>query len=193
MKIKNEIAPVCYDILGIPPESYADVWTRMNVRAKATSCGQVVNEFRAWAQENVGETFSGRPITAFLRYVERTPEVIRRSDPVLIRLVRELAYCSQGEVTFDDRAKVHLAKALADDNSVEDIVRVFKADFLPTLNRDDKKQMQFAGWNFVQKVDQLVYTLRRKRQEREQEAQAVAATAERMRRKPARARAPSCR
>jgi len=181
MKIKQEITAVCYEFDLGSPESYANIWQEMVAMERGTSRGAAVNEFREWAQANQGDDFRGKPVSAFLR--QRQHGGIQRkqaaADPVEVNLVRELAYWSDGEVTFDDKAKAGMAAEVARGNTVEEIIAVFKRDFLPKVLEDEFK-LKRAGQLFVQEVDQLVSRARRKAQEHAQEAQAVAEAKERL-------------
>ena len=181
VKIKQEITAVCYEFDLGAPESYANIWQEMVALERGTSRGSVVNEFRVWAQQNQGDDFRGKPVSAYLRSRQSGGIQTQKaaSDPMVINLVRELAYRSDGAITFDDKAKAGLAAEIARGNTPDEIVAVFKRDFLPKVLADEFK-MKRAGPLFVQEVDQLVSTARRKGQEKAQEAQVVAEAKERL-------------
>jgi len=182
MKIKQEITPLCFEFFGYGPETYANVWQEMVGLERATSRGAVVNEFREWAAGNTSDDVRGKPVSAYLtwRRSNATRVASGASDPEVRDLVRELTFLSGGLVTFDDRAKALLAKAIVDGNHPTDIVKVFKADFYPNLDTSDTKKLKYAGGNFAQVADSLVYAMRRKAFEKAQEAAAVAEAKERL-------------
>jgi len=182
MKIKQEITPLCFEFFGYGPETYANVWQEMVGLERATSRGAVVNEFRDWAAGNTSDDVRGKPVSAYLawRRSNATRVASGASDPEVRDLVRELTFLSGGLVTFDDRAKALLAKAIVDGNHITDIIKVFKADFYPNLDTSDTKKLKYAGGNFAQVADSLVYAMCRKAKERAQEAAAVAEAKERL-------------
>lgn len=183
MRAKKEIPVLCEQILGVRAEAYAEVWNRINNYERANSSGQVIREFTEWANLNVHEEFHGKPVSAFLRSLENarpTEQKKAAADPTVVNLVRELAFLSDGEVTFDDKAKAGLAAEIERGNTVDEILHAFKVDFYPTVKDAENKTLRFAAMDFVQKVDQLIYKARRKRQEREQEALAVETTKKRL-------------
>lgn len=181
VKAKKEIPNLCLQILGVKAEMFPDQIAQIERYAQSTSNGQVVRQFEEWATENIYEEFRGRPVAAFLRSLENpraTEAKQAASDPLVVDLARELAYLSDGVVSFNDKEKSGLGRLLADGNTKEELVSIFRTFFADIQN--DEFALKFAAKNFVEKADQLVYTARRKKADKQVEAEAVARTAENM-------------
>lgn len=175
VKAEKQIPQSCQTILGVRAETYTDVLNQIKALALRTSNGQVVREFEEWAVENQGDEFRGKPLTAWLRSLDNPYKAEQKkaaSDPEVTQLTYELAYLSDNNVTFDNKAKVGLREELDNGATVDEIVSVFRTDFYPQI-KDDEFNLKRGGSLFVQKVGQLVYTYRRKSQERLQEDAAV--------------------
>jgi len=146
----------------------------------ATAAGDQNNLARDEMDTSRDAVAEGQATAVMIDYVLKPMGKSLIKDPEVLDLVRELAYVSKSLVTFDDRAKALLAKAIVAGNHPADIIRVFKTEYLPSLNEQDPKQMKYAGTNFAQTADQLVYAMCRKAKERAQEAAAVAEAKERL-------------
>lgn len=184
MKAKKAIPALCQQILHQKADMYPDTVAQIEAYAISTSNGQVIRQFEEWAVENVYEEFRGRPVAAFLRSLDNPRVTEARqvaSDPQTIALARELAYLSDGVVSFNDKEKGGLGKLLTEGNTKEELLSVFRTFFADIQN--DEFALKFAAKNFVEKADQLVYTARRKATERTTEQAAVARAAEEMTRR----------
>jgi hypothetical protein len=88
-------------------------------------------------------------------------------------LARELSHLSNGEITFADKQRIRLAELLKEFTAEE-----IKSEFKPWLDKQDlldPKNVSFLPGQFVQVVDGLAYSARKRRQEAE--ANQIARTA----------------
>lgn len=181
MKAEKQIPMACQQILGVRAETYSDVINQIKALAIQTSNGQVLREFEEWAQENQGDEFRGKPLSAWLRSRDsvQAEAKVAAQDPVVTGLARELAYRSDNLVTFDNRQKLGLRGILGEGFTVEEIVAVFKV-FVQNLDTSRPDEVRFAAKNFVEKAGDLAYVARRKKTEKAVEDAAVARQAEEM-------------
>jgi len=180
MKAKDEIQAICLSTLGVKAEGYESLWQEVKLLEKAFGGMSVVNTFREWAEENVGETFQGKPVSAFVKLAPGLLHGIfsASKDSKVADLAFELSYIAENTVTFPEQQKGALAKLLKEYTS-EELIAAFK-EFYGQLEKDSAYAMRVAGKNFTETADQFVRVARRKRQEREKEQQAVEATRERL-------------
>lgn len=171
MKIKKELQAVCA-AFGEKPGGYQSTWEDAQALAVAHSVGAVVRDFTSWMEENQGDDFSYGPVSKYLQVaharlsIDSTPASFALKDPEVVSLVRELSYLSDGQVSFMDKQRVRLAEVLKEFSAAE-ITSAFSA-WLADQDTSDPKNLSFLPGKFVQIVDGLAYSARKKKQEAEQ-------------------------
>jgi hypothetical protein len=180
MKAKDEMQAICLSVLGLKAEGFDSMWAEVKTLEKAFGGTSVVNTFREWAEENAGETFQGKPVSAFLRIA---PGLLHGTfsaskNPQVSDLAFELAYASDNEVTFNDQQKGGLGKLLKE-FTCDEVLLAFK-EFFQKLDRENAFKMRNAASDFIQTADQFIRVARRNKQDKEREEAAVEATRQRM-------------
>lgn len=173
MKAKKQLPVLCYQLLGVRAENYADVLNQIEARAIVTSNGQVVREFEEWAADNQHEEFRGKPLTAFLRSLE-TEKVLGAGagpeNPVVKAAGREIAYRTGNQVALNPKSKAILTTVVEeDDYTVQEIVEPFMEFF----NSLEAAKIPYAGINFAQEASDRLYAARRKKVEKDTELGAI--------------------
>ena len=83
--------------------------------------------------------------------------------PEVVSLVRELSYLSDGQIGFLDKQRVRLAEVLKEFEASE-IISAFKT-WLGDQDLTDPRNLQYAPGKFVQIVDGLCYSARKRKLE----------------------------
>ena len=171
MKIKKELQSVCA-AFGEKPGGYQSTWEDVQALAVVHSVGAVVRDFTLWMEENQGDDFSYGPVSKYLQVAharlssDATPVSTALKDPEVVSLVRELTYVSGGLVSFVDKLRVRLAEVLKEFSAAE-ITAAFSA-WLADQDTSDPKNLSFLPGKFVQIVDGLAYSARKRKQESDQ-------------------------
>jgi uncharacterized protein YbaA (DUF1428 family) len=171
MKIKKEIQAVCVKY-GVKAGGYQSTWEELQALSVIHKSGAVVRDFTAYLEECQGDDF---PQGAVSKYLHVAPDRLSADtpgaaaafrDPEVVSLARELTYLSDGQISFGDKHRVRLAEVLKEFTALE-IQSVFRS-WLQDQDLTDPKNLGYLPGNFVQKVDGLAYTARRKAEEAKQ-------------------------
>jgi hypothetical protein len=100
------------------------------------------------------------------------------AHPEVRALARDLTFTSGGQITFRDKERARLTEVLKEFSAAE-IRSVFSA-WVADQDLDDPKNVQYLPGKFVEIVDSLAYTARRKKQEAERERIVRAAAVKRL-------------
>ena len=170
MKIKKELQAVCA-AFGEKSGGYQSTWEDAQALAIAHSVGAVVRDFTSWMEENQGDDFSYGPVSKYLqvahsRLAAPVASVASAKDPEVVSLARELSYLSGGVVAFLDKQRIRLAEVLKEFSAAE-IKSAFTA-WLAEQDLSDPKNVSFLPGKFVQIVDGLCYSAKRRKQESDQ-------------------------
>ena len=169
MKSKKEIPAICQSILGRLPERAQWVWSAIADLERSHKASAVITDFRDWAGQNAGDDFPKGLLTAYLQVASDrlgsgfTAQGGSAKDPEVVSLVRELTYASEGKIAFLDKQRARLAEVLKEFPAAE-IKSAFSA-WIAEQDLLDSKNVQFLAGKFVQIVDSLCYSARRKKQE----------------------------
>lgn len=186
MKSKKDIPAICQSILGRLPERSQWVWSAIADLERSHKASAVIMDFRDWAGENAGDDFPKGILTAYLHVASdrlgsgAAGVGASAKDPEVVSIVRELTYASEGRVAFLDKQRVRLAEVLKEFPAAE-IKAVFAA-WIGEQDLLDSKNVQFLAGKFVQIVDSLCYSARRRKQEADDAKAARDVTAERLQR-----------
>jgi hypothetical protein len=170
MRIKKELQAVCGGF-GVKAGGYQSTWEDIQALAVAHSVGAVVRDFTAYLEEFQGDDF---PNGAVSKYAQIASDRLSRDtaplqqairDPEVVSLVRELSSLSDGQIAFLDKHRGRLAEVLREFGS-EDIIAAFRS-WLIDQDLSDPKTLKWGAGDFVQKVDQIAYTARKKKSEAE--------------------------
>jgi hypothetical protein len=168
MKIKKELQAVCGGF-GIKAGGYQSTWEEIQSLAIAHSTGAVVRDFTEWLEEMQGDDFPQGAVSMYThvahgRLSSPTNSITAAAkDPEVVSLARELTYASEGKIAFQDKQRARLAEVLREFPAAE-IKSVFSA-WLEEQDLNDPKNVQFLPNKFVQIVDSLCYSARRRKQE----------------------------
>jgi hypothetical protein len=179
MKIKKELQAVCGGF-GIKAGGYQSTWEEIQSLAIVHSTGAVVRDFTEWLEEMQGDDFPGGAVPNYLHVAHgrlsapTNPVSVAARDPEVVSLTRELTYASGGNVAFLDKQRARLAEVLKEFSAAE-IKAAFSA-WIAEQDLLDSKNVQFLAGKFVQIVDSLAYTARKKKAEAETERSAREAT-----------------
>lgn len=170
MKSKKEIPAICEAVFGRLPERAQWAWSAIADLERVHKASSVVLDFRDWASENAGDDFPKGILTAYLAVASdrlgrsgSTTALQAHRNPEVLSLTRELTYLSGGSASFLDKHRARLAEVLAE-YSKEEVIDVWKTWIGEQIGDDPK----FWAGKFVQSVDDLCYTARRKKQEAEE-------------------------
>ena len=174
MKIKNEIQQVCAGF-GVKAGGFKSTWDEMQSLASApgNSVGAVVRDFTEWMEEYRGDDFPNGAVSKYLHVAaarlaaDSAPALASLKDPEVVGLVRELTYVSDGALSFVDKQRIRLAEVLKEFSAAE-IKSAFTA-WLGDQDLSDPKNVSFLPGKFVQIVDGLCYSSRKKKLEAEKE------------------------
>ena len=168
MKIKKELQAVCTGF-GVKAGGYQSTWEEIQMLATVHSVGAVVRDFEEWMQEYRGDDFPQGAVSKYLHVAaerlgaDSAPAAASLKSPGVVSLVRELVYAADGQLSFVDKQKIRLAEVLKEFSTPE-IMSVFKV-WLGDQDLSDPKNVSFLPGKFVQIVDSLCYSARRKKQE----------------------------
>ena len=183
MKIKKELQLIC-TAFGEKTGGHQSTWEEIQSLGVIHSVGAVVRDFTAWMEENRGDDFPYGAVPVYLRVAkdrlasDSAPTAAAIRSPEVSNLVRELAYRSKGQISFMDKHKIRLAEVLEEFTAAE-ITAAFSAWF-EEQDLSDPKNVSYLPHQFVQKADQLCYTLRKQREEQERSKIARDAAAKRL-------------
>ena len=167
MKSETQIQILSQQILKTPARFYGSTKDDLRRLERVHKASAVVRAFEEW--ENGLDEAPANPGVAFIQVADDllSGETIAQQcakSPEVIGLVREIAYVSDGKVTFDERQKPALA-ALAQEYSQTEILSALKT-WLEDQDFSIPKNLQYAGKNFTDRADALCYAARRKASER---------------------------
>ena len=154
---------------GIKVHAYDNVWADLKILTTAYGSAAVINDFGDFLDEG-GEHPKGA-LSAYLhvaadRLNTDSPVVASAKDPEVTSLSRELTYLSDGVLAFGDKQRIRLAEVLKE-FSAEEIAAAFKT-WLQDQDLSDPKNVSYLPGKFVQIVDGLTYSARRRKQEAEE-------------------------
>ena len=143
----------------------------------------VERAYGEWCQANQDNPDIRDPLAVFLEEADdilggETPLRAAAKSPEVSNLVRELSYRSKGQISFMDKHKIRLSDVLSEFTAAE-ITAAFSAWF-EEQDLSDPKNVSYLPHQFVQKADQLCYTLRKQREEQERSKIARDAAAKRL-------------
>ena len=183
MRIKKELQAVCGGF-GVKAGGYQSTWEDLQTLAIVHSVGAVARDFTNYLEEYRGDDFPNGAVSKYLQVAsdrlgsDRIGAVASAKDPEVVSLVRELTYASEGKIAFLDKQRVRLAEVLKEFPAAE-IKAVFAA-WIAEQDLLDSKNVQFLAGKFVQIVDSLCYSARRRKQEADDAKAARDVTAERL-------------
>lgn len=169
VSFKNNITDTSLELLGVRISPDDSKWTDMNSYKRVKGQPETEEAFEKWAEVNQGNEIR-YPLSEFLkvseRYFERfTPKV----DPK--PLVLELAFLSDGGVTFTQKQSLEIARLLEVYPEAD-----IKAAFVEFIGGLDDYSRKFAAKDFTEKAEQFIYTQRRQKQQQELTSKLVADT-----------------
>jgi hypothetical protein len=172
MRAKKEIPAICEAVLGKLPERAQWTWAALADLEKSHKSSIIIADFREWATENAGDDFPRGILKSYLDVASSRlssvsgSSVASAKDPEVVSLARELSYLSGGVVAFLDKQRIRLADVLKEFSAVE-ITSAFKT-WLDDQDLSDPKNVSFLPGKFVQIVDGLCYSAKRRKQEADQ-------------------------
>ena len=168
MRIKKELQAVCGGF-GVKAGGYQSTWEDLQTLAIVHSVGAVARDFTNYLEEYRGDDFPNGAVSKYLQVAsdrlgsDRIGAVASAKDPEVVSLVRELTYASEGKIAFLDKQRVRLAEVLKE-FPAEDVKSAFHS-WLEEQDLSDPKNVSFLPQKFVQIVDSLCYSARRRKQE----------------------------
>ena len=168
MKIKKELQAVCAGF-GVKAGGYQSTWEEVQALGVVHSVGAVVRDFEEWMQEYRGDDFPQGAVSKYLHVAaarlgaDSVGSTASAKSPEVVSLARELAYVSDGVLSFGDKQRIRLAEVLKEFPAPE-ILAAFKI-WLGDQDLSDPKNVSFLPGKFVQIADGLCYSARRKKQE----------------------------
>ena len=171
MKIKKELQAVCAGF-GVKAGGYQSTWEEVQALAVVHSVGAVVRDFEEWMQEYQGDDFPQGAVSKYLHVAaarlgaDSVGSGASAKSPEVVSLARELAYVSDGVLSFGDKHRIRLAEVLKE-FSADEILSAFKI-WIGDQDLNDTKNVQFLPGKFVHIADGLCYSAKRKKQETEQ-------------------------
>lgn len=146
---------------------YDTTWADIKLLADSYGSGALLSDFENFLKQKQGEDFPKGVAVAYqyaapYRLAEEAAEAVA-DDSEVVSLTRELTYVSDGALSFVDKQKIRLAEVLKD-FSAEEVISVFRT-WLGDQDLSDPKNVSFLPGKFVQIVDSLCYSARRKKQE----------------------------
>ena len=131
----------------------------------------VERAYKAFCEENQDNPDISDPVAVFLEAADdllgaESPLRASAKDPEVVSLVRELSYLSGGQISFVDKQRRRLAEVLKE-FSAEEIQSAFKV-WMGDQDLTDTKNLSFLPGKFVQIVDGLCYSAKKRKQESEQ-------------------------
>jgi uncharacterized protein YdaU (DUF1376 family) len=156
---------------GQKVKGYDNTWDELRILGIAHGYSAVVRDFEEFLNETPGNEYPKGALVAYSwaaadRLRADSPVQASAKDPEVVSLARELTYLSDGQISFGDKHRVRLAEVLKEFTAVE-IQSVFRT-WLQDQDLTDPKNLGYLPGNFVQKVDGLAYTSRRKAEEAKQ-------------------------
>jgi len=164
VSFKNNISDKSLEILGVRIFPQDAGWADMASYARVKGQSETRDAFETWAKERQGDEIR-YPLTDFLRVAEQYFDKKFSSSVDVKPLILELSYLSDGRVTFNQKQSVEIARLL-ETCSDADIKSAFK-EFLDNL---DENSVKYAGKDFSEKAEQIIYTQRKRKQQTEQTA-----------------------
>jgi hypothetical protein len=161
MSFKNNISDASLKFLGIRIFAEDKNWDGLNAYKRVKGQSQTEEAFEKWAKDTQGEDIR-YPLTEFLRVAERYFDSKFAAKIDVKPLVLELAYLSDGAVTFNQKQSLEIARLLESYPETE-----VKAAFVEFLTGLDDFSLKFAAKDFTEKAEQIIYTKRRQKQELE--------------------------
>jgi len=176
-ELKKTFTKVALDY-GVKLGGYQSTWDDLKILADEHGSGALIRDFDSWLSE--GHDFNDGVLSIYARIAQdrlstdTTPASVTLKDPEVVSLVRELTYLSTGQISFLDKQRVRLAEVVKEFSAPE-IISVFKV-WLQDQDLNDPKTSQYGPGKFVQIVDSLCYSARKRKQESDQAAKDRAAT-----------------
>ena len=170
-ELKKNFTKVALDY-GVKLGGYQSTWDDLKILADEHGSGALVRDFDSWLSE--GHDFNDGVLSAYSRLAsdrlssDSAPALASARDPEVVSLVRELTYLSDGQISFLDKQRVRLAEVLKEFSGPE-ILSAFKV-WLQDQDLNDPKTSQYGPGKFVQIVDSLCYSARKRKQESDQAA-----------------------
>ena len=171
MKLKDELTKIAAGH-GAKAGGYKTTWDEIKTLGIAYGTGSVATDFASFMEEYHGDDFPSGAVVSYLRVAAdrltacSAPAAVVSKDPMVVGLVREIAYLSDGKVTFQGRHKVMLAELLKE-NTPEDLLAAFKT-FVEDKDLNDSYVLKYVTSNYLDAADGLCYSARKKSAERAQ-------------------------
>jgi len=161
VKPAKQIPILSLQILGVKAEKYENLWAEVRELTEAFGPEAVIDAFEAWAGSQDPDSVT-KPVAAFLSVAPGILRGIRTggSNPAAKRLVLDLSSMSKGRVTFSVKQSSEIARLLSTYTELE--IKAAFSDFLQNL---DDAGVRFAGKDFSEKAEQIIYSNKKIRQE----------------------------
>jgi hypothetical protein len=160
MSFKTNISDTALKILGVQIFPGDIGWDGLNSYKRVHGQSETVQIFEQWAIDNQGEEIK-YPLTDFLRVAGRyfDKKFVQKIDAR--HLILALACISDGQVTFNQKQSIEIARLLETYSETE-IKEAFK-EFLSGL---DEFKMNYAARDFAGgAAEQIIYTQRKRKEE----------------------------
>lgn len=163
VKPAKQIPILSLQILGVKAEKYENLWSEVKELSEAFGPEAVIEAFEAWAGSQDPDSVT-KPVAAFLSVAPGILRGIRTgvSNPVAKQLVLDLSHMSKGRVTFSVKQSAEIARLLS--TYTESEIKAAFNDFLQNL---EDAGIRFAGKDFSEKAEQIIYSNKKIRQELE--------------------------
>jgi len=172
MRATKQIPVLSLQILGVKAEQWEDTMAEIKTLAAAFGDAAVVQAFEEWADAQRGETFNGKPVTAFLKVATGllSGAITAAHNPAVDALVDDLVGVSQGAVVFDAAQARLLGKLLAQYEAGE-VLSAFRTYYGQI--EGDPFSIKLAAKRFLEVAGQLIRLDRRNKLEAAQQEKLV--------------------
>jgi hypothetical protein len=159
VSLKQNITDKAREILHVRIFPGDQGWSEISSIARIYGQDAVLEKFTEWAETTDSGSY---PLTSFLRVADGMlqGEIVRKVDESAQTLINDLVFITNGEVTFDKKQVLAIAKMLSSWNET-DIKAAFREFYAQV--EGDEFLIKHAARQFVEKADQLL-TLQKRRQ-----------------------------
>jgi hypothetical protein len=160
----KQIPIVCLKVLGLKAEPWDNVWSEVKDLVEAYGNDKVLDVFIDWAKSNIGETFNGNPVQAFLKIAPgMLMGVISTStNPEIEDILDIVAMKSDNYLVFNKLELAEVVKMITEYGKKEFLY--FFEEFYNKI-KNDEYQLRFATKNFVEKGPQILRANRKQKLE----------------------------